>query len=167
MPVSADPAYQAYLRALGFDEGLARQDAARQKAQATAGAQLAKPELQARGVESRENISDSYEDRGMYLGSERLRDLAGQRRGETYQLAVIDKTRADALAGIEMGMQRELAGINRQRISAQQQHDAYLQAMAEASGPAADPMALVDLGRATQQPGRTTARLSPEQRGIG
>lgn len=145
MAATDDPAYQAYLRALGFDEDLAAKDAALRKTQAIGSAQLAKPELIAQGEERREGISDSYEDRGMYLGTERLRDLASQQRNELYSLALIDKGQADAIANIDMGYQRELAGINKARIASQPQ--------ASASGDVFDPiataMSLVGLGKQT------------------
>lgn len=156
MPATEDPAYAAYMRALGFDEDLARKDAERRKAQAAANAQLAKPELMAQGGEQREHISDSFEDRGMFMGTERLRDLASQRRGETYSLALIDKGLADTTAGVEMDLAREIAGIGRQRLDAQAQHDAWAQAQAQSSAggvldPVARAMQLVGTGRSIQQ----------------
>lgn len=145
MAVTDDPAYQAYLRALGFDQDLATKDAALKKAQAVGSAQLAKPEILAQGGETREGISDSYEDRGMFLGSERLRDLAAQQRGEQYQLALIDKSQADAVANIGMGLQRELAGINKARIASQPA------AGSVTFDPVAEAMALVGIGKQTAQ----------------
>lgn len=155
MPAAEDPAYQAYLRALGFDRDIAREDAALQTTQAQAQAQLAKPEVMAQGEWSREGISDSFEDRGFYMSSERLRSLANQRRAEAYQLALIDKGAADAVADIGMGLRREIAGIDRQQLSAQQAHDAYLRAQQD---PELAAMDLVTVGRQTQQAGlRPTA----------
>lgn len=162
MAATDDPAYQAYLKALGFEEDLARADAKRLTEQTRAGAKLAKPELMAQGVERREGISDSYEDRGMYLGSERLRSLAGQQRGEQYQLALIDKGQADQLAAIDMAMQRELAGLNRTRLSAQQAHEAWLlaKAQAEAEGVAVPVPVSTTL---TAPPGLSVPLPSPTQ----
>lgn len=160
------------MRALGFDEGLARQDAALQRTQTQAATKMVKPELMAQGVTARENISDSAEDRGMFMSSERLRSIAGQQRNELYQLAQVDRAAADQLANIDMGLARELAGIGKQKVNAQQQHAAYQRAQAEQdalASAAMSPMQLVVLGGQTQQPYSPTpsfpaARREPTRR---
>lgn len=157
MPWQEDPAYQAYMGALGFDEGIARADAAQRQTQVNATADLQVPEVQRQGELQRTGINDSYEDRGLYRGSERLGALADQRAGQQFDLASIEMGRANALSEAEMALARELAGVNRGRLNLgiqyanQYANDLPPSATDPASAPV-DPMQLVRIGRLTQLP---------------
>lgn len=151
-----DPSYQAYMKALGFDQGIAEADAARRSTAITAGAELQTPEIERRGELARTGISDSYEDRGFFRGSERLGALADQRAGQTYDLAMVERARADALADSEMSLARELAGLNRQRLNLGIQYATNyandVDPLADPGLEVTDPMMLVNVGRRTQAP---------------
>ena len=147
MAQADDPAYAAYLRSLGFDQDLAQKDAARQRLMASGQVAITRPEVLAQGEDQRDQISGSWEDRGMWGSSGRLRALGDQRRDETYQLALLDKGLADTTSNIDMSLARELAAINKNRVNAKIAHDAASAQAAAGGDPMTRALQLIAIGK--------------------
>lgn len=112
--LSSDPTYQAYRRAMGFDEGSARADADLATAQQQVALDLARPEIAFQGREARRDINTGYEDRGMWGSGARLRDLAVQRRQQGAQLGQLEIQGATSIADLQRQMAAQIAASRRQ-----------------------------------------------------
>jgi hypothetical protein len=110
-----DPTYLAWLRALGFEENTARSDATAGRERVQSQVDYAQPRILEEGVRERRDISYGMEDRGLFRSGEALRRGAEQRADEQYRIGGLQIQAGEQLAGIESGLARELAGIERRR----------------------------------------------------
>lgn len=109
-----DPTYQAYRRAMGFDEGSAKANADLATAQQQVALDLARPEIAFQGREARRDINTGFEDRGMWGSGARLRELAVQRRQQGAQLGQLEIQGATSIADLQAQMAAQVAATRRQ-----------------------------------------------------
>lgn len=112
--LDSDPTYLAYRRAMGFDEGSAKADAALETERTNVSLDLARPEIAYQGGLDRQQISGGMEDRGIWGSGDRLRELARQRHGEGVQLGQLEVQGANSLADIQRAMAQQVAAGRRQ-----------------------------------------------------
>lgn len=106
---SSDPAYLAYMRALGFDDAQARDDAQLAETKARAQIDLYRPEIAYQGEIERRNIGEAHEDRGMFRSGQHLRAIAEQEHQQALDTGQLDLEGADSIAGIQRTMAEQIA----------------------------------------------------------
>lgn len=110
-----DPAYLAWLRALGFEENAARSDATAARETVAARTEFERPQLEDQGMRERRTIAAGMEDRGLFRSGEMLSRTAEQRADQQYRVGGLELRAGEQIAGIESGLAREVAGIERRR----------------------------------------------------
>lgn len=99
--LSEDPAWLAYMRALGYEQSDAERIAAQRSNEVRRRYALLLPELQMAGENQRTAISGGMESRGIYRSGEHEMALARQRAAEQQQLGSMGSEQTAALGGIE------------------------------------------------------------------
>ncbi len=113
MGVEQDPSYLAYLRAAGFEDAQARDDAALGEMKAKAQIDLERPEIDYQGELARRDIGLQHEDRGMFRSGQHLQARAEQEHGQAYALGQLDLQGADSVAGIQRQLAERLSQSQR------------------------------------------------------
>lgn len=102
------------MRALGFESA----DAERQTAGAIQRTQqkvaYETPQIQEQGVQQREQIAGSYEDRGLLASGGYLQANARQQAGEQYQLNGLAMNAGEKVADLEADLAARMAAMRRQ-----------------------------------------------------
>lgn len=114
MAATDDPSYLAYLRAAGFEDTQAQDDAALAETKAKAQVDLYRPEIDYQGELARKNIGLQHEDRGMFRSGQHLEARAQQEHEQGLALGQLDLEGADSVAGIQRTLAAQLAGSQRQ-----------------------------------------------------
>lgn len=110
-----DPTYLAYLRAMGLEEDVARQNAARQTGQIQRQVQSVTPEIARLGLISRGRIGDSFEARGVYRSGQRKVRQAENAAGEGYRVGQLYGQATDRIGNVQGTLQQSIADLARQR----------------------------------------------------
>lgn len=115
---TGDPAYLAYLRALGFNESTDRATADN----ATAGVQrqvaMVLPEIAYQGGVTRQGIDTGYEANGLYRSGDHMQKIAQQQHTEGYQTGQATISASDQIAAIQRQLAQQQLDLNRQRTEA-------------------------------------------------
>lgn len=114
MAAEQDPAYLAYLRAAGFDDQQAQDEAALGEMKAKSQIELYRPEIDYQGEIARDTIGLQHEDRGMFRSGQHLEARAQQEHEQALALGQLDLEGADSVAGIQRTLASQLAGSQRQ-----------------------------------------------------
>lgn len=113
-----DPAYLAYLRALGFNESTDRATADDQTASVQRQAAMSIPEIAYQGDVTRQGIDTGYEASGLYSSGDHLLKLAQQAHNQGYQTGQATIGAADQIAAIQRTLANQMLDLNRQRTEA-------------------------------------------------
>jgi hypothetical protein len=101
MAATDDPTYLAYLRALGFEDAAAKDEAALGELKAKAQIGLYEPEIDYQGDIARRDIGLAHEDRGMFRSGQHLTAVAEQEHEQALQHGELALKGADSVAGIQ------------------------------------------------------------------
>lgn len=114
-PLAANPAYLAFLRELGIEDAEAAADVTTQTD--AIGRMLAKrlPRIAEAGARQREQISGSFESRGLYRSGRHEVTLAKQRSDEATETADTFDAGADQVASLQSQLARRRADAARRR----------------------------------------------------
>ena len=115
LPPSADPAFLAYLRAQGVEESSARGAVAQRISALQRALNLRLPAYDAANQQSQENISNDFENRGLFRSGARL--VSQQRSEDTsnrQRLGDVAST-YDQMAGAQGDLAQQVATLRRQR----------------------------------------------------
>jgi hypothetical protein len=126
-----DPTYDAYLRALGFQQNTAQATADKRTADINARAGLEIPELGYQYGQNQEAVNTDALGRGVWSSGEHDRALAQAGHDYQYKLGSMEMTQAQSLGDVTLGLASTTAQIASDRAIAEARHKAVLQAAAE------------------------------------
>lgn len=114
---SDDPAYQAYMAALGFNTSEANRQAADSRTRVAGAYDYS---LEGLGIDqdrALENVSANFENRGLVRSGEHERRRAESLRDSTRRFGALELQTANQYAGIEDALARQLADMEMQRAN--------------------------------------------------
>lgn len=109
--LSEDPAYLAYLNALGFQRSEAERVAATKTAALKDRAAFTAPRIQEEGVRADEGVRQNYEDRGLLQSGARLRDQARTSADTQYRLGSLELGLQEDIGDVEAQLAAQRAGL--------------------------------------------------------
>jgi hypothetical protein len=104
----------AYMRALGFEEADAERQTASKIEQGQQRYAMEKPRVQSQGIENRENIQGSFENRGLLRSGAYATANARALGDEQYQLGSMQTGLADDTSSLEGQLAAAIAAARRQ-----------------------------------------------------
>jgi hypothetical protein len=126
-----DPTYEAYLRALGFQETSNTAAAAKRTADINARAGFETPELGYQHGLAQEAVNADALGRGVWSSGEHDRALAQAGHEYQYKLGSMEMTQSQALGDVQLGLAQSQAQMAGTRAVATARHEALLRADAE------------------------------------
>lgn len=118
-PGATNPAYLAYLRALGMQEETARAVALRNIAAINRQVQTQTPEIARLGAIQRARIGDSFEARGVFRSGMRQQRQAEAGASELYRVGSLHGNAADRIGAVQSGLDTTISDLARQRAERQ------------------------------------------------
>lgn len=128
-----DPTYEAYLRALGFQEATNTATAAKRTADINARAGFETPELGYQHGLAQEAVNADALGRGVWSSGEHDRALAQAGHEYQYKLGSMEMTQAQSLGDVALGLAQSQGQLAGERAVAAARHLAAVQAANEAA----------------------------------